>query len=207
LQRRVCGAHTPVQALPLQRKGQVDVSCQLPFSSHVCKIVAVLHRALPGAHTPAHPMAAHTNVHGVALLHAPLGPQVEKKLPSHFVIPGWQIPTHTPAMQRKGQVTSVCHDPARSHESRSRPMHFFDPDAQPTSTIARSSLASMGGPASGNDPGSGPLSASRSTGPASPFDRRKSPSTCVHPARRLAVDTRKRSDGREYFMTATAKSH
>jgi hypothetical protein len=76
LQRRVCGVHTPVQALPLQRKGHVDVSCQLPFSSHVCKIEVLLHRALPGAHTPAHPMAAHTYVHGMPLLHAPLGSQV-----------------------------------------------------------------------------------------------------------------------------------
>jgi hypothetical protein len=40
LHRRVCGVHTPLHALPLQTKGQLEVSCQVPFSSHVCKFDA-----------------------------------------------------------------------------------------------------------------------------------------------------------------------
>lgn len=208
LHRLASGVQTPLHALALQTKGHVEVSRQRPLSSHVCTIDVPLHRVVPGEQTPAHPVVEHTYVHGMPLLHVPVGPQVKKKLPSHFVVPGWQRPTHAPAVQRKGHVTSVFHAPVGPHENRSSPLHIFDPAAHSTSTTERSrgSLASRGGPvsdggpASGIDPGSGPVSASRSTvGPASPA--RKSPSIWVQPIRaKPAVHARELNRGWMYFM-------
>jgi hypothetical protein len=115
------GVHVPVQPPSAQTYAHAAPFCQVPFTLHVCGVVAAsgLHWVEAGVQSPVHaPLKQALFAHAAGGLHPPAS-HVSTPLPAHVVVEATQMP-HAPALQygaARGQSTGTPHCPFAAHVS------------------------------------------------------------------------------------------